>query len=133
MNIKIYFLLFIIYSFIGWLMETTLKSYEAKKFINRGFLIGPYCPIYGCGCILIILLLKKYEPYPLGLFCMSVVICTILEYLTSYFMEKLFNARWWDYSKRKFNINGRVCINTMIPFGILGTLMMYFINPFFTG
>ena len=121
-----------IYSFMGWLMETTIKSINAKKFINRGFLIGPYCPIYGWGCLLIIILLEKYTPYPIGLFCMSIIICTILEYLTSYLMEKIFNARWWDYSTKKFNLNGRVCLDTMIPFGILGTLMMYFVNPFFT-
>ena len=120
-----------IYSFIGWFLEMFLKSLEAKKFINRGFLIGPYCPIYGYGALAIIILLKKYMPHPIGLFCMSMIICSILEYLTSYFMEKFFNARWWDYSGKKFNINGRVCLDTMIPFGILGTAMMYFLNPFF--
>ena len=125
------FLLFITYSFIGWCMEVGCKLVELKKFINRGFLIGPYCPIYGWGCILIILLLNKYTDDPLVLFIMAIVICSILEYFTSYFMEKLFKARWWDYSRRKFNINGRICLETMIPFGLLGCLIMYFVNPFF--
>ena len=125
------FLLFITYSFIGWCMEVGCKLVELKKFINRGFLIGPYCPIYGWGCILIILLLNKYTNDPLVLFIMAIVICSILEYFTSYFMEKLFKARWWDYSRRKFNINGRICLETMIPFGLLGCLIMYFVNPFF--
>ena len=62
---------------------------------------------------------------------MGIVICSILEYLTSYFMEKIFNARWWDYSQRKFNINGRICLRTMIPFGLLGLFIMYVSNPFF--
>ena len=112
-------------------MEVGCKLVELKKFINRGFLIGPYCPIYGWGCILIILLLNKYTDDPLVLFIMAIVICSILEYFTSYFMEKLFKARWWDYSSNKFNLNGRICLETMIPFGLLGCLIMYFVNPFF--
>ena len=130
MDISSYFLLFIIYSNLGWLMEVTLKSIELKKFINRGFLIGPICPIYGYGCLLIIILLKNFTSNIVLLFFSSVIICSILEYLTSYIMEKLFKARWWDYSRRKYNINGRICLNTMIPFGLLGCLMMYVINPF---
>lgn len=130
-KLSLLFLLFITYSFIGWCMEVGCKLVELKKFINRGFLIGPYCPIYGWGCILIIILLNKYTNDPLVLFIMAIVICSILEYFTSYFMEKLFKARWWDYSRRKFNINGRICLETMIPFGLLGCLIMYFINPFF--
>ena len=112
-------------------MEVGCKLVELKKFINRGFLIGPYCPIYGWGCILIIILLNKYTNDQLVLFIMAILICSILEYFTSYFMEKLFKARWWDYSRRKFNINGRICLETMIPFGLLGCLIMYFVNPFF--
>lgn len=130
-KLSLLFLLFITYSFIGWCMEVACKLVELKKFINRGFLIGPYCPIYGWGCILIIILLNKYTNDPLVLFIMAIVICSILEYFTSYFMEKLFKARWWDYSRRKFNINGRICLETMIPFGLLGCLIMYFVNPFF--
>ena len=130
-KLSLLFLLFITYSFIGWCMEVGCKLVELKKFINRGFLIGPYCPIYGWGCILIILLLNKYTDDPLVLFVMAILICSILEYFTSYFMEKLFKARWWDYSRRKFNINGRICLETMIPFGLLGCLIMYFVNPFF--
>ncbi len=130
-NIAMLFMLFITYSIIGWCMEVTCKLIELKKFINRGFLIGPYCPIYGWGCILITVLLNKYMKDPLALFVMAIVICSILEYFTSYFMEKIFKARWWDYSRRKFNINGRICLETMIPFGLLGLILSYFINPFF--
>ncbi len=130
MTLIVYILLFFIYSFLGWLMETVLKSIEAKKFINRGFLIGPYCPIYGYGCVFIITLLNRFMDYPILVFFLSIIICSILEYFTSYFMEKIFKARWWDYSKRKFNIDGRICLNTMIPFGILGTLIIYYLNPF---
>lgn len=132
MDFTKYFLLFMMYSTLGWIMEVTCKLFEKKKFINRGFLIGPYCPIYGFGCLGMIILLKKYLNDPLALFVMATVICSILEYATSYIMEKLFNARWWDYKNKKYNINGRVCLETMLPFGILGCLVMYFINPFFT-
>ena len=129
MNIYKYFLIFMFYSIIGWLMEVILTYCSSKKFVNRGFLIGPYCPIYGSGVLLIMFILKRYLDRPLGLFCMAVIICSILEYLTSYFMEKIFKARWWDYSNKKFNINGRICLEYAMLFGIGGTLIMYFINP----
>jgi len=130
-DIRIYFLLFIIYSFLGWTMEVILQLIQNKKFVNRGFLIGPYCPIYGYGALLITFLLKKYTDDMFTLFIMAILVCGILEYLTSYFMEKIFKARWWDYTKNKFNINGRVCLETIIPFGLLGLLIMYVGNPFF--
>ncbi len=130
-DIRIYFLLFMIYAILGWCMEVTCKLIQYKRFINRGFLIGPYCPIYGYGAILITFLLKKYTDDPIILFFMAIIICGTLEYLTSYFMEKIFKARWWDYSQKKFNINGRVCLNTIVPFGLLGLFIMYISNPFF--
>ena len=130
MIISKYFLLFVFYSFLAWLMEVTQGYVRHKKFVNRGFLIGPYCPIYGYGAISMTLLLKGYANDPIVLFVMAIVICSILEYTTSFVMEKLFKIRWWDYSNRKFNINGRICLETMIPFGILGCLMIYFVNPF---
>lgn len=130
-DIRMYFLLFIIYSFLGWAMEVIGKLIQYKRFINRGFLIGPYCPIYGTGAIIITFLLNRYLKYPIILFLMAILVCGTLEYLTSFLMEKIYHARWWDYSQRKFNINGRVCLNTIIPFGLLGLFIMYVSNPFF--
>ena len=130
-EIYYYFLLFLIYSFIGWLIEVIGKLIEKHKFINRGFLIGPICPIYGHGCLLMILTLSRYKDNPLTLFICAIFICSLLEYFTSYFMEKIFKARWWDYSTKRFNLNGRICAETMIPFGILGTLVICVINPIF--
>ncbi len=124
-----YFLLFIIYSFLGWTMEVICKLIEQKKFINRGFLIGPICPIYGYGVLGILLLIGKDTNDFIAVFLKSILICSVLEYFTSYLMEKLFHARWWDYSHRRYNINGRICLETMIPFGLLGTSIVYFINP----
>lgn len=129
-SIATYFLYFIIISICGWIMEITLQLIQKHKFADRGFLIGPYCPIYGCGGLLITFCLTGLEEHPVALFSMAILICGILEYGTSYIMEKLFHARWWDYSENKYNINGRVCLETIIPFGILGLILIYFVNPF---
>ena len=125
-----YFILFLIYSFLGWAIEVIVTFYKDKKFVNRGFLLGPYCPIYGFSSIVMILYLNRYCDSFITVFLLAVVVCSIIEYLVSYLMEKLFNARWWDYSNRKFNINGRVCLENSIWFGLLGTLLIYVVNPF---
>lgn len=129
-NICQYFLAFIIYSIIGWCIEVILTLIKEHKFIDRGFLLGPYCPIYGWGSIFIILLLKNYTSNFLVVFVLATVICMVLEYITSFLMEKLFKARWWDYSQMKFNINGRICLETAIPFGLGALLIIYIVNPF---
>lgn len=129
-NIFVLMALFLVYSFVGWVMETCYCWICTKKFVNRGFLIGPVVPIYGTGGVLVYMLLKRYLDMPLVLFIMSIIICSLLEYFTSYYMEKLFKTRWWDYSNRKFNINGRVCLFNMICFGILSLVIMYGVNPF---
>ena len=129
-KIFIYVALFLIYSFIGWLAEVGAFLVSDKKFVNRGFMVGPVVPIYGTGGVLVYVLLKRYLDMPLVLFIMSIIICSLLEYFTSYYMEKLFKTRWWDYSNRKFNINGRVCLFNMICFGILSLVIMYGVNPF---
>ena len=126
-----YFLQLIFYSCAGWLMETISVSIQNKKLAERGFLIGPVCPIYGCGALAIITVLGKFSFNPALLFIMTVIACGALEYFTSWMMEVIFKARWWDYSKRKFNINGRVCLMNLIAFGILGLLVTYVLNPFF--
>ena len=132
-TIEIYFLIFLIYSVLGWCLEVMCKIFEYKRFVNRGFLIGPYCPIYGSGALLITIFLQRFSTNSILLFIMAILVCGTLEYLTSYIMEKVFSARWWDYSQRKFNINGRICLETIIPFGILGCFIIYISNPFFMG
>lgn len=128
-----YFLYFIIYSFIGWLMEVCVSLWNKHKFINRGFLIGPYCPIYGWGSLAIILVVGKNTTDVLAVFLKAILICSLLEYFTSYFMEKIYNVRWWDYSSKRFNINGRICLETMIPFGLLALLIIYVVHPVIIG
>ena len=125
------FYIFILYSILGWFMEVVIVSSKKRKITARGFLIGPWCPIYGFGALFITLLLKKYYNDPIALFVMSFLMGTILEYVTSYIMEKLFHARWWDYSDHKFQINGRVSLTTSLGFGLLGLILVYILNPFF--
>ena len=125
-------ILFFIYSVLGWIVEVIDIFIKTHKLSNRGFLIGPYLPIYGSGCILIIILLNNQTNDLISLFLKSMIICSILEYFTSYIMEKIFKTRWWDYSDRKYNINGRICLVNMFFFGILGCILLYIINPFFT-
>ena len=130
LDLRELFIVFMIYSFFGWIIEIVWTLIKDRKFVNRGFLIGPYLPIYGVGGILMTVLLDRYSNDKLALFIMSIMLFSILEYFTSYILEKLFNARWWDYSKYKFNINGRICLETMLPFGVMGLFMIYIINPF---
>lgn len=129
MSIYMYFLLFLIYSVFGWLVEVVSVYFCEGHFVNRGFLMGPYCPIFGLGGLLCYLLLRRYLEDPFVLLIMAILIFSLLEYVTSFFMEKLFHARWWDYSQMKFNINGRVCLEIIIPFGLLGCFAMYILNP----
>ena len=128
LTIEKYYLWFMAYSILGWVYESTICSIGEKKFINRGFLNGPYCPIYGAGAILDILILGKISD-PFLLFFLGMTVTSSLEYITSYLMEKLFHARWWDYSDRKFNINGRVCLLGAIVFGTFSVLLIKFIHP----
>lgn len=129
-KIHFFIILFFIYSFIGWLVEIIIFLVGEKKFVNRGFLIGPFIPIYGVACIAITLFLSKNIEDLFALFLKSAVICGILEYLVSLIMEKIFKARWWDYSHKKFNINGRVCFSTLILFSLGSLACIFYINPF---
>lgn len=128
-EIEVYFLLFIIYACIGWILEVLCKIITQRKFVNRGFLIGPYLPIYGFGSILMTFMLTKYKGDLVTLFGMAVLWCSFLEYITSYVMEKLFKARWWDYSTNPFNVNGRICLVNAIFFGIGGVCIIQYTNP----
>lgn len=129
-KILFYFLLFIIYSFLGWVIEVTHVALHTKKIINRGFLLGPIIPIYGFSSVIMVLYLSNYKDNPLTIFLLAVTICSFIEYMVSYIMEKIFDARWWDYSNRKFNVNGRICLTNAFLFGVLSLLLIYIINPY---
>ena len=129
-------LLFFIYSFLGWCIEIILKYIQLHRFVNRGFFVGPICPIYGSGAILITLAiggLARYE-YAYGTtFILSLLICGTIEFLTSFIMEKTLHARWWDYSNKPMNLNGRIWIGGLALFGIAGVVITHFVNPFLSG
>lgn len=118
-----------LFSFLGWCLEVVFGKITTKKFVNRGFLIGPLCPIYGTGCVLLYVLLNRYADDVIVLLLMSMFVCSVVEYIASYLMEKIFKARWWDYSKMKYNINGRICLEMAIPFALLGLLVIYIFFP----
>jgi uncharacterized membrane protein len=128
---QIIFLLFISFSFIGWASEVTYVGiFSTHKFINRGFLHGPICPIYGVGGILILSLPQIILKSWILLFFSSMFLCTIVEYFASWILEKIFHMKWWDYSKYRFNIHGRVCLLNSLLFGVLSVLIVYFVEPF---
>lgn len=123
------FCLLMIYSFGGWVWESVFCSlWDHHKLINRGFLNGPYCPIYGWGALLDLFVLGKIEN-PVLLFFASGVLCCALEYVTSYVMEKWFHARWWDYSDMKFQFQGRICLLGFLAFGGFSVAVIDGINP----
>ena len=121
---------FILYSFLGWIMESVFRSICERKLINTGFLRGPFCPIYGIGSIIMILLLKNFENKPIALFFISSIILTAWEYIVGVILEKIFATKYWDYSDHKFNIQGRICLTNSIYWGILGVLFIKYIHPF---
>lgn len=128
MFVIVLFLFFWIISILGWLMEVLVCSLESGKFTNRGFLIGPYCPIYGFGG-LILLSLSYFDDHLFIVFILSFLLCSLLEYIVSYLMEKLFKVRWWDYSNDPYNLNGRICLRNALAFGILGMILVCLVNP----
>lgn len=125
-------LLLFFYSCLGWLMEVTLKYIEFHRFINRGYLIGPYCPIYGCGVVVMTVLVEEVlrgkGSYG-DVFLVGMIVCGALEYFVSWLMEKLFHARWWDYSKKPMNLHGRIWIGNIILFGLGSVIVIKFVNP----
>ena len=128
-NLSLLFIYFFLYAIIGWMCEVVYCSIPEKKFINRGFLNGPYCPIYGVGALIIIMFLMPYVSDPILVFFIGIILTSSLEYVTSWGMEKLFHAKWWDYSDHKFNINGRVCLLNSFLFGLLCVVLMYVVHP----
>ena len=127
------FLIFILFSFIGWISEVIYVGVtSAHKFVNRGFLHGPLCPVYGFGGVVILMLPPSLYATWIPLFFASMILCTIVEYFVSWLMEKLFHTRWWDYSHYKIQLNGRICLLNSILFGFLGVVVIHFVYPLMT-
>ena len=125
-------LLFFAYAFLGWCIEVTLKYFQFHRFINRGFLTGPWLPIYGSGAALITIAVKGLSPLESSIgttFVISFILCGTIEYMTSFVLEKRFHARWWDYSQKPMNLHGRIWIGNLILFGLGGVLIVELFNP----
>lgn len=123
------FYLFIFYSFFGWLSETIIVSIQQKHLANTGFLDGPFSPLYGFGALAIIFLVFPFKNNLLLFFVMSMIIASVLEYLTSYIFEKIFKVSWWNYCREPFNLNGRICLETSLYWGILSVFLLIFVHP----
>ena len=129
-SIEVIWTSFLFYSFCGWLMETVLISFKENKFVNRGFLNGPFCPIYGVGMLGIAIICSPYIHNYILVFILGMVTATTVEYLTAWLLEILFKASWWDYSENRFNIKGRVCLSVSLYWGLLALVFIVFIQPF---
>lgn len=127
-----YILLFFIISGVGWIWEVILHLCEYGNFVNRGTLYGPWLPIYGAGCVTLLIVLKKFRKNPFTYFILSMVVCGLIEYGTSVYLELVHHMAWWDYTGFFLNINGRVCLEGLLIFGIGGTFATYIVAPFIT-
>lgn len=122
-------MMFFIFCFMGWFWEVIFHFIEKGEFVNRGVMHGPWLPIYGSGCVMILVLLNKLRKNPIIEFISAVVLCGIVEYFTSVFLEYQYGKLWWDYSGYFLNINGRVCAEGLLMFGVGGIIVVYIVAP----
>lgn len=126
-----YALYFFIYSCLGWLCECVLSAVRKKRFVNRGVLNGPLCCIYGFAAVAITLGFSELKGSLFFLFIGSAVVAGLIEWLSGHFLERLYRKKWWDYSHRRFHIDGYVSLQSALLWGVAGVLGIYFFNPFF--
>ena len=126
-----YFVLyFFIYGFVGWCTEVAYATVKQKKFVNRGFLNGPICPVYGVGIGMVVMLLEPMNGTIVSLYVVSTALVTTIEGVTGYLMDKLFHHKWWDYSNQPLNIGGYVCLLFSLAWGVACVLIVRVIHPF---
>ena len=128
-SLTTYILFFFSFAFVGWLYEVTLHLIEDGVFVNRGTMYGPWLPIYGFGCVFILFLLKPFRKSYIKHFIAAIVLCGVLEYATSWYLETYQGMKWWDYSGYFLNINGRVCFEGLLVFGLGGCAVTYLVAP----
>lgn len=119
---------FYVYCFFGWIIESTWVSAHQKKFVNRGFMRGPFIPIYGFGAMALLLVGTPLLKWPVAVFFAGMLAASVLEYFTGVAMEAIFKVRYWDYSQKKFNINGHVCLFNSLCWGVLACVLDYFLH-----
>lgn len=123
-------LYFFIYAFLGWLLETVFCVVTLGKFMKRGFLFGPLCPMYGFAAVSMIRLIKKIKTNTVGKFCICMIAFTVFEYVVAVVLESIFGLKWWDYSNERFNFQGRISLPYSIAWGIIGTIFIEKIHPY---
>lgn len=121
---------FILYSFGGWVVQGFYVGFKEHKFLNTGFFHGPYVPIFGVGCLLIIYLVDPLSRNPFLVFINTFLFTSIIEYVTSWYLQKKYHRLWWDYSDKPFNIHGRVCLLNSTLYGIAGLVITFFVQPY---
>lgn len=126
-----YFILyFAFYSFAGWVGEVCYAYKNQKKFVNRGFLHGPFCPMYGACMIMVLMLCRIFSGLnPFQFFIVATILTAVIEYFTGFILEKLFNQKWWDYTEDPFNLHGRICLHFSLMFGVVSTIAVKFVHP----
>ena len=129
-NVQNAILYFFIYSFLGWSLEVVYAMYIQRTFVNRGFLFGPICPIYGFGALILIGSLRNIKGNRILKFIIAIIAFSVFEYIASYILEVLFNQRWWDYSNDILNLQGRISLLYSLVWGILGILFTEKLHPF---
>lgn len=126
-----YVWLFFMLAIFGWLWEGFLYLFKDDTYVNRGFLTGPWLPIYGMGGIILEILFRKWRDRPVMLFMSSMALCTLLEYAAGWYLELTWGVRWWDYSEMPWNLHGRICFLSSLLFGLGGMLLVWVISPLF--
>lgn len=120
---------FFIYGFLGWILEVVFHAIVQQKLVNRGFLNGMICPIYGIGMVILVLLLDPIKGSLVKLFFGAAILCSVLELITGFALKVIFHQRWWDYSNEKFNLGGYICLEFSVYWGIAGVIAIDGIHP----
>lgn len=120
---------FYLYCFAGWIIESTIVSVSRRKLVNRGFLRGPYLPLYGTGAIAILFIALPFQKNPVAVYFGGMIGATVLEYVTGCAMEAIFKMKYWDYSKNKWNLHGRICLKSSLFWGVLAVALVEWIHP----
>lgn len=129
LSLSLAFLYFIVYSFLGWCMETVLCSVVERRLVSRGFLYGPICPIYGIGVLMMVCWFQPFMDRPVLFYLVATVCMSAWEYLVGWFLETTTHIKYWDYSWSRFNLQGRICLPVCLAWGLLSYLVLYFVHP----
>lgn len=126
-----YVWLFFLTAVFGWLWEGLLYLVKDEMYVNRGFLTGPWLPIYGMGAVMLEILFHRWRDRPVLIFFLSMLLCTILEYAAGWYLETMWGIKWWDYSGALFHLHGRICLVSSLLFGVGGMLLVWLVSPLF--